>query len=101
MCKTKAEFTELVAQFRDLSAKKKKIETKLNAVKAEMTEYILAKGDPKCEGSLTLIVFGDGYKASLIPLNNVTYDGDKLKALLGEDVSMYQNITPYTRIDVR
>ena len=101
MCKTKAEFTELVAEFRELSAKKKKIEGKLNAVKAEMAEYIQAKGSPKCEGSMTLIVFGEGYKASLIPLNNITYDGDKLKNLLGDDISSYQNITPYNRIDVR
>lgn len=102
MCKNKAEFTALVAKYRELTTEKKKIEASLDSVKADMEEYLKAKGTPKAEGSLTLVVFGDGYKVSLIPLENVSYDGKKLKAIFGEEaVKQCQNTKPYNRIDVR
>lgn len=101
MCKNKAEFTELVEMYRTLSSEKKRIETALDAVKADMEQYIKTKGKPKKAGSLTLVVFGHDYKVSCIPLENITYDGEKLKELLGDDIAQYQKVKPYTRIDVR
>ena len=102
MCKNKQEFNLLVERYRELTAEKKKLESNLDAVKSGMEEYIVAKGKPKEEGSLTLVVFGDGYKVSLIPLENVSYDGKKLKEDFGEDVMLqYQKVKPYNRIDVR
>lgn len=101
MCKNKAEFTALVEEYRKLSAQRKKIETTLDAVKAGMEEYILSKGKPKEEGSFTLVVFGDDYKVSLIPLENVSYDGKKLCELLGPNIVDYQKVKTYNRLDVR
>lgn len=101
MCKNKAEFTELVAEYRKLSAQKKKAESDLKAVKADMEEYLKAKGVPGGKDGLTLVVFGDGYKVSLTVGDKTTFDGDKLKALLGDDLCEYQKSTPYSKIDVR
>jgi len=101
MCKNKAEFTKLVAEYRTLTAEKKKLDASLDTIKNDMEEYLKAKGKPKEEGSLTLVVFGDDYKVSLIPLENITYDGTKLKAVFGDAITEYQKVKPYNRIDVR
>ena len=101
MCKNKTEFNALVAEYRRLSAQKKKAENDLKAVKADMEEYIRAKGVPGGKDGLTLIVFGDGYKASLIPIDSPIFDGDKLKALLGDSIAQYQKPNIYSKIDVR
>lgn len=101
MCKNKLEFTAAVARYRKLSAEKKKVEAELGLIKADMEEYIKKKGVPGGKNGLSLVVFGDGYKVTLIPLENVTYDGDKLKAVLGPDLEQYKRIKPYSKIDVR
>jgi hypothetical protein len=101
MCKNKVEFTELVAEYRKLSAQKKKTEDALKVVKADMEDYIKAKGTPGGKNGLTLVVFGDGYKVSLIPIENPVFDSEKLKALLGEHLAEYQKSNCYSKIDVR
>ena len=101
MCKNKLEFTAAVARYRKLSAEKKKVEAELALIKADMEEYIKKKGVPGGKKGLSLVVFGDGYKVTLIPLVNVTYDDDKLKAVLGPDLEQYKRIKPYSKIDVR
>jgi len=101
MCKNKAEFTELVAEYRKLSAQKKKAESDLKAVKADMEEYIRAKGVPGGKDGMTLVIFGDGYKVSLIPIDSPIFDGEKLRALLGDSLAEYQKPNVYSKIDVR
>lgn len=101
MCKNKAEFTELVEKYRKLSTQKKQAETALKSVKADMEEYIKAKGTPGGKDGMTLIVFGDGYKVSLIPIDSPIFDGDKLRALLGDSLADYQKPNCYSKIDVR
>ena len=101
MCKNKAEFTELVAEYRKLSVLKKRAESDLDAVKVEMEEYIRAKGVPGGKDGMTLIVFGDDYKVSLIPIDSPVFDGDKLRALLGDRLAEYQKPKVYSKIDVR
>ena len=101
MCKNKLEFTAAVSRYRKLSAEKKKVDAELDVVKDDMEEYIKKKGVPGGKNGLSLVVFGDGYKVTLIPLEHTTYDDDKLKAVLGPDLDQYKRSTPYSRIDVR
>ena len=101
MCKNKEELSAQIIRYRKLAAESKKIETELTAVKDDIMTYVKAKGKPKAEGSSTLVVFGDGYKVSIIIANNATFDTDKLKAALGEDLSPYKKNTTYSKLDVR
>lgn len=101
MCKNKAELNELVEKHRKLTAKKKKIEEELSEVKTEIIEYVVAKGEKGGKNGTTLIVFGDGYKASVITINNPVFDSEKLKALLGDDLPNYQKQNTYPKLDIR
>jgi len=101
MCNNKQEFSEKVERYRKLTATAKKIDSELKAVKDEMMAYVNAKGKPKEEGSTTLVVFGDDYKVSVIITNNSTFDTDKLKAILGDDLSAYKKTSSSPRLDVR
>ena len=101
MCKNKQELNEQVERYRKLTAAAKKIESELKEVKEDIIAYVNAKGKPKAEGSTTLVVFGDGYKASVIIIDNPVYDTDKLKAALGEDLSAYKKPNSYPKLDVR
>lgn len=101
MCKNKEELNAQIARYRKLTATSKKIEAELSEVKDDIMAYVNAKGKPKEEGSPTLVVFGDGYKVSIIIANNTTFDSDKLKAALGEDLSPYKKNTTYPKLDIR
>lgn len=101
MCKNKEELNSQIERYRKLTATVKKLETELDAVKDDIMDYVNSKGKPKCEGSSTLVVFGDGYKVSVIIANNSVFDTDKLKAALGEDLSAYKKNKSYPKLDVR
>ena len=101
MCNNKQEFDQLVGKYRELTADKKKLEAKLDALKEDMKEYITHKGKKKSEDSDVLVVFGEDYKASLIPVLNPRWDDDKLKAHFGDKYEEYKTPHPYDRIDVR
>ena len=66
MCKNKEELTAQITRYRKLTAASKKLEAELKAVKDDIMEYVSVKGKPKEEGSTTLVVFGDGYKVSVM-----------------------------------
>lgn len=101
MCKNKEELNAQIERYRKLTATSKKIEAELSEVKDDIMAYVNAKGKPKCEGSSTLVVFGDGYKASIIIANNSVFDTDKLKEALGDDLSSYKKNKSYPKLDVR
>ena len=101
MCKNKEELAAQITRYRKLTATSKKIEAELSEVKDDIMAYVNAKGKPKSEGSTTLVVFGDGFKVSVIITNKPTFDTDKLKEALGEDLSAYKKNTSYPRLDVR
>ncbi len=101
MCKNKEELTAQITRYRKLTAASKKLEAELKEVKDDIMEYVSVKGKPKEEGSTTLVVFGDGYKASIIIVTNSSFDSAKLKEALGEDLSAYKKITSSSRLDVR
>lgn len=101
MCKNKAELNELVAKYRKLTATKKKIDEELSGIKDDIIEYAVAKGTKGGKDNTTLIVFGDGYKVSVITINQPLYDGAKLKALLGDKLPEFQKINTYPRVDIR
>ena len=89
MCKNKQELNDLVAKYRKLTADKKKIDNQLKAVKADITEYVIAKGTKGGKDDLTLVVFGEGYKISYITVVAHPLDTDKVKKYLGETVSQF------------
>ena len=101
MCKTKKELNELVAKYQKLTTEKKKIEDKLDAVKADIEEYVRDKGQKGGKNGATLIVFGDDYKVSLVPIPNLRWDDDKLKAFFGDNYNQYKTPHPYDRLDIR
>ena len=101
MCKNKEELNEQVERYRKLTATSKKIEAELKAVKDDIMSYVNAKGKPKEEGSTTLVVFGDGYKVSIITVTNSSFDTAKLKEALGDDLSAYKKVSSSPRLDVR
>ena len=101
MCKNKEELTAQITRYRKLTAAFKKLEAELKEVKDDIIAYVNAKGKPKEEGSTTLVVFGDGYKVSIITVTNSSFDSSKLKEVLGEDLSAYKKITSSPRLDVR
>lgn len=101
MCKNKAELNELVEKYRKLSAKKKKVEDELEAVKDDITEYVVNKGEKGGKNGTTLIVFGDGYKVSLITINKPIFDSEKLAALLGDKLPEYKKPNIYPKLDIR
>lgn len=90
MCKNKKELNNLVEKYRKLTAEKKKIDKELGSIKADITEYVLAKGTKGGKDDLTLIVFGDGYKISYITVVSHPLDTDKVKEYLGESLVQFQ-----------
>lgn len=100
MCKNKAEFSAAVAMYRKLSADKKAAEDALEIVKADMEKYLKKRGTPGGKDGKSRIVHGDGYKATLIPLERISFDEDKLKVALGDDLNDYKKSSPYNRIYV-
>lgn len=101
MCNNKQEFDQLVNKYRELTSEQKKLEAKLDALKDDMKEYINKKGKKKSEDSKTLVVFGEGYKVSLIPVLNPRWDDVKLKKFFGDRYEEYRTPHPYDRLDVR
>ena len=101
MCKNKAEFDQLVEEYRILSALKKKADERLKKVKPDMEEYLRAKGKPSGKNGTSLVVIGDGYKVTLSTSDRATFDSDKLHKLLGDKIGDYQNVTSTVKIDVR
>lgn len=100
MCKNKAEFDALVEEYRKLSAQIKKADERLDAVKEDMESYMKAKGTPGGKNGKTLIVYGNGYKASLTPCESSTLDKEKLTDLLGDSLAQYQKTKSYNQIRV-
>jgi len=101
MCKNKHEFDQLVDRYRELVAEQKKLEVKLDELKADMKDYINSKGKKKSADSNILVVFGEGYKVSLIPVLNPRWDDAKLKDHFGDKYEEYKTPHPYDRLDVR
>lgn len=101
MCKNKDELNTLVAKYRKLSALKKKIDTTRDGIKDEIIDYATRKGEKGGDNGTTLIVFGDGYKISVITIDKPAFDSDKLKALLGDKLSDYQKVSSYPKLDIR
>jgi len=99
MCKNKAEFDKLVEKRRKLLATKKKAELELDKVNADMEEYLKAKGTPG-EGSAIKVVFGTGYKASLIEVTRYDPDKDKLQLIFGDKYNSITKETTYSMIKV-
>ena len=102
MCKTKSEFKELVEKFRKLTAKQKKIEQDLSEVKADMAEYILAKGIKSEKSKNTFIVFGDDFKVSYIIMTRQDFDTKKLNEFFGDRAIEFKKAPiTYPRFDIR
>lgn len=101
MCKNKDEFTRLVTKRRKLKALIKKLESKLEVVDDEIIQYARDKGSEGGKDHNSMVVFGDGYKVSVITVTQRPWDGDKLKAFLGDSFSDYQKTSTYSRIDIR
>ena len=101
MCKNKDEFTKLVNRRRKANALKKKLEDKVKELDHEIIEYVTKKGEAGGKNGNSIIVFGDGYKVSVITITQHPWDGDKLKALLGDNAEQYQTVNVYPRVDIR
>ena len=101
MCKNKEELAKLVRKQRKASALKKKLDTQIKALNAEIAEYVLKKGELGGSKGTTYVVYGDDYKVSVIMVTQMLWDSDKLKNLLGDRVSEYQNPNPYPKVDIR
>jgi len=101
MCKNKDELNKLVAKYRKLAALEKKVKTARDAIKDDIIDYATRKGEKGGKDGTTLIVFGDGYKVSVITINNAVFDGKKLEALLGDKISEYQKTSTYPKLDIR
>lgn len=101
MCNNKDEFDKLVAKRRKANALKKKLEEQVKELDHEIIEYVTKKGEVGGKGGNSIIVFGDGYKVSVITIEQHPWDGDKLKALLGDRVDQYQTISVFPRVDIR
>lgn len=102
MCKTKKAFSALVSEFRELNARQKKIEQKLNAVKSDMEEYILAKGVKSGKEGRTLVVLGDDFKVSYIIVTRQDFDTKKLNEFFGDRAVEFKKAPiTFPRFDVR
>lgn len=102
MCKTKKAFSALVSEFRRLTAKQKKIEQELDAVKADMEEYILAKGVKGGKEGKTLVVLGNDFKVSYIIVTRQDFDTKKLNEFFGDDaIKFKKDPITYPRFDIR
>ena len=101
MCKNKEELTKLVRKQRKASALKKKLEEQIKGLNAEISEYVLKKGEPSETNPDAHIVFGEDYKVSVCIVTQRLWDGEKLKALLGPSVPQYQNPKVYPKVDIR
>lgn len=101
MCKNKRELDEAVAKFTKLTAEKKKAEAELEKVKAEIAEYAKAKGTKGGKDNRSYIVFGKDYKISCIPIEQEKFDGNALRAYLGDFLPAFLKKSLYWRIDIR
>lgn len=101
MCKNKTELNELVAQYRKLSAKKKKVEEELDLVKEDIIEYVVAKGVKGGKDNNSLIVFGDGYKVAYITKISHPLDSDKVKSFLGSSLNEFLTEKSSNTLDIR
>ena len=101
MCKTKKELQGLVEKYRDLTAKKKKIDTQLDEVKDEIIDYVVRKGDKGGKNGMTLIVIGDGFKVSYITTVSHPLDSDKVKEFLGDRLPDFQTEKSSNKLDIR
>lgn len=101
MCNTKEELEKLIRKQRKASALKKKLDAKVKSLNAEIADYVLKKGEPGGSKGASFIVYGDDYKVSVIMITQNLWDGDKLKALLGDTVGEYQNPNTYPKVDIR
>ena len=101
MLKNKDAFTKAVNKRRKATALKKKLDALIDSLDEEIIDYAQRKGEAGGKNGNSLIVFGEGYKVSVITITQHPWDGDKLKALLGDRVGEYQGINVYDRIDIR
>ena len=101
MCKNKDEFDKLIAKRRKANSLKKKMEKRVKELDQEIIEYVTKRGDAGGKNSNSFIIFGDGYKVSVIMIEQHPWDGDKLKTLLGDRVDQYQTISVFPRVDIR
>ncbi len=101
MCKNKEELNALVAKYRKLASLEKKISTARKAISDDIIDYATRKGEKGGKNGTTLIVFGDGYKVSVITIDKPLFDSDKLSELLGDKISEYQKISSYPKLDIR
>lgn len=100
MCNNKEELTKLVRKQRKATALKKKLEDRIDALNAEISEYVCKKGDPNEKGT-TFVVFGDDFKVSVCVITQYRWDNDKLKPFLGNSVRDYQYPNTYSKVDIR
>jgi regulator of replication initiation timing len=101
MCKNKKELNKLVEKYREITAEQKKLNEKLKAIKADIIEYVLAKGTVSETNENSLIVFGDGYKVAYITVISHPLDSDKIKELLGDKLPEYQTTSSSNKLDIR
>ena len=100
MCKNKDEFTQIVATRRKANALKK-LEEYVKELDHEIIEYVTKKGEAGGKNGNSIIIYGDGYKVSVIEITQHPWDGDKLKSFLGDKVPDFQTTNCYPRVDIR
>ena len=101
MLKTKEDFDKAVAKRRKLKALIKRFETKLEVIDADIIEYARSKGTEGGKNNNSRIVFGDGYKVSVIEITQHPWDSEKLAAFLGDSSPDFQKTNVFDRIDIR
>lgn len=101
MCKTKTELDKVVAKYRKAKALQDKLDNQLEALKKDITEYILAKGTVSATNESAMIVNGDGYTLRYLTVKSDKLDTDKVKTLLGADLPNYQKVQISHRLTVK
>lgn len=93
MCKTMKELEEQVKTYRSLKALLDEANEEMEACKAEILNYLQTNGKEK--------EIGLDFTVSYSNCSRTVYDGDALKELLGDEISSFQKVSQYTRVNVR
>ena len=93
MCQSKEELGSIISELRQLKAMKAELESEISAKQAEILGYL------KCSGyEASQECIGIDFIAKWNTCERASFSKDKLKEVLGEDLSPFQTVSTYERL---
>jgi hypothetical protein len=95
---TELEFRKMAIEYRQYHNMKKDAENHMNILKNSIIEYLIANGIDKNDKTKQYVDLD--FSATLTISERTSFDSDKLKELLGDEIGDYQQNTEYKILKV-